>query len=133
MSVDVSSLAQLVREHAIDRMNDLADSFVFRAQENASKRTGAMADSISHDEPYIAGDVVRCTATCTAEYARYQEEGTGIYGPDGVPITPVRARALRFDWPAAGGIVFAAWVSGSEPTHFWQRTIEDWPSIVHAA
>ena len=29
-------------------------------------------------------------------YAVYVHEGTGIYGPRGVPIRPVRARMLRF-------------------------------------
>lgn len=128
--VDTSRLEEAVRMHGVERMNALADNFVERAQQNASRRTGALADSISHDEPRDEGDHITCTATCTAEYALYQEEGTGIFGPDGVPITPTHAKVLVFDWPAAGGIVFARSVIGSEPTRFWSRTIEDWPTIV---
>jgi hypothetical protein len=37
---------------------------------------------------------------------------------------------LVFDWPAAGGIVFARQVRGTEPTHFWERTLDAWPAII---
>ncbi len=133
ITIDTSRVELLVREHAMLRMQGLADTFVERAQQNASRRTGEMADSISHDLPEDRGERITCTATCTAEYAQYQEEGTGIYGPEGVPITPRSSPVLVFDWPAAGGIVFARSVQGSEPTHFWSRTIEDWPLIVSAS
>lgn len=46
------------------------------------------------------------------KYARYVHDGTGIYGPRGQPIRPVRASVLR--WPAkGGGFVFAREVKGS--------------------
>lgn len=131
MSVDTSVLEQAVRDYAVTKLAELADAFVFVAQGNAPRRTGALAESISHDEPTVAGDTVSCTATCTADYAEYQEEGTGVFGPDGVPITPRRkGGVLAFDMPSAGGMVFARSVLGTEPTHFWQRSLDMWGTIV---
>lgn len=133
MIVETAHLENLVRSHAMERMVTLADVFVERAQQNASVRTGELRDSISHDDPVDNGDRISCTAQAAAEHALYQEEGTGIFGPDGVPITPKNGPFLVFDWPAAGGVVFARKVIGSEPTRFWTRTIEEWPLIVAAS
>ena len=68
------------------------------------------------------------------EYASYQDQGTGIYGPKGVPIRPVNAKVLawRAGWEytirppwkvASGGWVFAAEVAGSPATHFWSDNV----------
>jgi hypothetical protein len=67
------------------------------------------------------------------EYASYQDQGTGIYGPKGVPIRPVNAKVLawRSGWEyaykqtkqASGGWVFAAEVAGSPATHFWSDNV----------
>ncbi|EGQ21073.1 MULTISPECIES: hypothetical protein [Sporosarcina] len=40
----------------------------------------------------------------------YLEEGTGIYGPRGTPIVPVRSKALRFT--VGGSQIFAKEVKG---------------------
>ena len=133
VTVDASAVSDAVRRWALEAWQTVADVFVTTAQGNASRRTGALAESISHDEPRDYGTGVTCTATCGAEYGQYQDEGTGIYGPDGAPIYPTHSKVLVFDWPAAGGIVFARWVRGSEPTRFWQRTIEAWPEILAVA
>ena len=69
-----------------------------------------------------------------APYASFQNYGTGIYGPEGTPIVPRRpGGVLVFDWPAAGGIVFARSVRGTEPTHYWERTLDEWPEILKAS
>jgi len=51
------------------------------------------------------------------ERAAYVHQGTGIYGPSGRPIRPVRARVLS--WEQAGvGRVFAREVRGSRAQPF---------------
>ncbi len=98
---------------------------------NASRRTGEMADSVEVTDPEYDGEQITMTASVGADYGIYQEEGTGIFGPLGTPITPKRpGGVLVFDWPAAGGVVFARKVRGSEPTRFWSKALAEWPQIV---
>lgn len=108
----------------------LGEIFVETAQSNASRRTGQMADETRADAPEIHGDTISVHAECHVDHGIYQDRGTGIYGPEGQPITPKTARVLRFDWPAAGGIVFATFVRGSEPTRWWTKAVEAWHQIV---
>jgi len=112
----------------LDRCSSL---FVRTARGRASRRTNELADSIEAGPVYKAGSTFRTTVEVGAEHGVYQDRGTGIYGPEGRPITPRRADGvLVFDWPAAGGVVFARSVRGTPPTRFWQRTVADWPQIV---
>lgn len=46
------------------------------------------------------------------EYARYVHDGTGIYGPRGAPIRPVRAQWLVFTPRGSNSPVFARQVRG---------------------
>ncbi|MFC4328374.1 HK97 gp10 family phage protein [Streptomyces andamanensis] len=71
------------------------------------------------------------------EYALYVHEGTGIYGPKGQPIRPVRAKFLRFEARNArttprgrGNIVFARQVRGARPNRFLLNALKassPWP------
>jgi len=57
------------------------------------------------------------------EYAKYQEFGTGIYGPKGSPIVPKRAKMLA--WQGKSGQWFRARsVKGSKPVKFLQGGLE---------
>ncbi|MFC8124439.1 HK97 gp10 family phage protein [Streptomyces sp. NPDC057302] len=66
----------------------------------------------------------------TLDYAIYQEEGTGIYGPKGTPIRPKRGKYLRFKPKGARGFVFAKSVRGSRAHHYLVtalRRSSPWP------
>lgn len=91
-------------------------------------------------------DIKAGTATITAGgpgmsgYARFVEEGTGIYGPNRRPIVPVRAKFLRFpakgadvrqtgsltkaQQRAGGGWVFKKSVLGRKATPFLKPAVE---------
>jgi hypothetical protein len=58
-----------------------------------------------------------------ADYALYQEVGTGIYGPAARYITPVRAKALRW-FDKGGNPVFARRVRGSKPKRYFRKGLE---------
>jgi hypothetical protein len=133
MTVDVSALTQSVRDHGRDVAKRLAASFVETAQGFAPRQSGAGADSIEAQEVEEGGSGYTVSVTVGEEYMRYQNEGTGIYGPLGTPIVPTHGRFLRFDSKVGGGIVFARSVRGTEPTHWWERTMMAWPSIVRDA
>ena len=133
MAVDTASLLEAVRQLGRERTQALADRFVEVAQGIAPRRTGAGADSITVESIDETGSGYVARIVVGETYMLFQNEGTGIYGPDGEPITARRGGVLAFDWPAAGGMVFAHSVRGTEPTHWWDRTIAAWGMIVETA
>lgn len=138
MAVDTTRLEEALRAMAFDLDDRLGAAFVDGAQGRCSRRSGTLADSIHVTDVSDSGNSVTAHVIVDAQsengeyYGQYQDEGTGIYGPDGAPIVPTSARVLRFDWPAAGGIVFAHSVQGSPGTHFWSDTVADWTTIVQS-
>lgn len=115
----VDQLAVKIRSHAVELVRRAADATVADTQAHASRRTGATADGISHTEPAAGDAYVSCQIVSAEPSSRWQDEGTGIYGPTGMRIFPTHAKALRFDWPAAGGVVYAKSVAGSPGKHFF--------------
>jgi hypothetical protein len=115
------------------------------AMRTSPVRTGHLRRSIASAVVVLGNEITGTVGTVT-KYAPYLEMGTGIYGPRGRPIVPVRARALRF--PAGGGAGFAGpgfrlsgqqrsgkaganaqWqfarsVKGIKPMHFFRDAIE---------
>jgi hypothetical protein len=99
-------------------------------QAHASRRSGDLAAGISATQPALNDTQVQSQITSAADYSKFQDEGTGIYGPNQARIFPKTAKALRFDWPAAGGIVFAKSVAGAPGTHYFT---EPMPARWHEA
>lgn len=117
----VDQLRERVAQHALDIVERAADITVQRTQAAVSRRTGALAEGISRTAPALLGTRVMCDIVSAAPYSKEQDEGTGIYGPRAQRIFPTNAKALRFDWPAAGGIVFAKSVAGAPGRHFFHE------------
>jgi hypothetical protein len=115
-------------------MGAIADEFVNTARGFAPRRTGELADSIEVDSVSRGTGGVTARIVVGAPYATFQNFGTGIYGPSGTLIEPKRANGvLVFDSLIMGGLVFVRWVRGTEPTHFWERTLDQWGDIVARA
>lgn len=55
-------------------------------------------------------------------YRWYVHDGTGIYGERGVPITPVYAQFLKFEYD--GRLIITRSVKGQEPNPFYERAVE---------
>jgi HK97 gp10 family phage protein len=129
--INVEGLKDQVRSYALARAERLGDAFIDQLRSNMPRRTGELAASAEVDDISEQSDGVKVKVVVRSHYAAFQNYGTGIYGPEGTPITPRRAGGvLVFDWPAAGGVVFARSVRGTEPTHFWERTLDQWPTII---
>jgi len=47
-------------------------------------------------------DKLSYTVYTNVHYALHHQQGTGIYGPQGQPIQPLRAKALKFYWGKVG-------------------------------
>lgn len=59
-------------------------------------RTAALVNSITVTKAIAKGRTVTGSTEATALYARYQEEGTGIYGPFKRSITPKNKDYMQF-------------------------------------
>lgn len=129
MAVDATRLVEALKERTRLQAQEAADLFADRVRQGAPRATGELVDSVEVGGVDDSGSSFRCSITVTAEHARYRDEGTGIYGPDGTRIYPTSSRVLVFDWAAAGGIVFATSVAGSPGTHYWENAVNDWPNI----
>ena len=70
-------------------------------------RTGTYSRSITNDKGVRVGNMIRGSVGTRLFYARYLEEGTGLYGPLHRWIVPVRAKALRFPQPGNPGFTLA--------------------------
>lgn len=121
MSTAVDQLRTHVQAHALDLVDRALEVTVNNTKAAASRRSGTLADGISASQPALAETRIQAEIISAADYSRFQDDGTGIYGPTGARIFPRTAKALRFDWPAAGGIVFAKSIAGSPGTHFFHE------------
>lgn len=125
-------LAERIKAHGVDLVQQANPVLVEIVREGISRRTGALADGVQTSDPGLADTQVRSTIESRAPYSRYQDEGTGIYGPTGARIFPTHAKVLRFDSPAAGGIVYARSVAGAPGTHFWDKVPAAWHEALAA-
>ena len=79
--------------------------------------TGRLRASISTQLVYRNARPAVLIGT-NVKYALYVHEGTGIYGPKGIPIRPRRAKFLRFRPGRRGRWVYARQVKGMRPNPF---------------
>lgn len=93
------------------------------ARRLAKVDTGRLRGSITFRVTGAVAAQMKGRVGSNLEYALAVEEGTGIYGPKGRPITPVRAKVLRF--PVKGGrIVFARSVRGRPATPYLKPALQ---------
>ena len=85
--------------------------------------TGRLRSSI-HTEMFTDDGQVIARIGTNVGYARYIEEGTGIYGPRGRPIRPVRAQFLSWVPRGQSKRVFAREVRGVPPRPFLMPALE---------
>ncbi|WP_044639737.1 HK97 gp10 family phage protein [Risungbinella massiliensis] len=55
------------------------------------------------------------------KYAKWVNDGTGIYGPTGRPITPKRAKYLRFE--INGQVIYAKSVRGQKGQKYVEKSV----------
>lgn len=118
---NLDGLRNAVIERAVARTTRAAGAAVDATRAAASRRSGALAESIEHSTPVVSGERVLTEISATSDHARFQDEGTGIYGPRGARIFPTTAKVLRFYSPAAGKVIFARSVAGAPGTHFFHQ------------
>lgn len=70
-----------------------------------------------------SGPGIYVTVGTNVEYARAVHDGTGIYGPKGRPIFPVRAKVLRFTPKGEKSAIFRPSVKGVRPRPFLRNAL----------
>lgn len=64
------------------------------------------------------------TVTNSIPYAKWVNDGTGIYGPRLRPIVPKKKTTKALHWQVGGGSFFAASVKGQKGQKYVEKAIE---------
>ena len=112
-------------------MNKAALMVLSKAKEKAPRAQGTLSGSINY-KIRREGPFAVATVGTNVKYAPYQEYGTGVYGPRGVPITPKNKRVLAWRTGSksfmgmkyGGQWHFAKSVKGVRPKKFMQSGLE---------
>jgi hypothetical protein len=121
-------------------VHDLTEQVRNAAVRRAPHDTGALAASIE-SLVTIYGDRITGRVGSRLGYARYVQEGTGLYGPKHRLIVPVQAKVLAFrpgrmigplrrgkKHPSPekrGPMIFARYVKGSPPNPFLTDALDE--------
>lgn len=105
-----------------------------RAQRNVKVDEGHLRNSVDHAVGVFGARVIGRVGTPLI-YGLYLHEGTGVHGPRGRPIVPIRRKFLRFEvksGTAAVGrrpVVFAKSVAGVKGDKWLVRALRvvPWP------
>ena len=82
---------------------------------------GVLRNSINTELIIRKGPVARIGTK--VKYALYVHEGTGIYGPKGVPITPKKSKVMVFTSRKSGDLVWARSVKGMKGTPYLRNAL----------
>ncbi len=106
-----------------------------RAKAYAPIDKGSLRGSIHTQGPRATRNNVEATVGTNIKYAKWQEQGTGIYGPRKQMIVPVRAKRLAFK--VGGAWVYARQVRGVKPQRYIrkakQETVPDFTEYMREA
>ncbi len=97
-------------------------------QQRVPKKTATLVRSIGATVVKISEDVIEGKVGTPLQYAKFLEEGTGIYGPNRQPIAIVAKNRKALFWGAydgSGGPLFRtrAIVKGIKPRHDFANAI----------
>lgn len=126
---NVDGLNRMLSAWSLSKLGDIADEFVdtARAFVRPHTKTGDLEDGIQLSSIVGGGTKSQARVVSTAKHARWQEEGTGVFGPTGTPIRPTRGNVLVFN--GDDGVVFARSVKGAPGIKYWEQTVGDWSGV----
>lgn len=133
LSVDVvgaEELARAFREapslcttHLSNGIERTARTVERLAKQYAPIEHGNLRGSINTKGPVVTGSNVEASVGTHLTYSRFQEEGTGIYGPRKTPIVPKNGKLLA--WKVGGKWAFARSVKGVRPKRYFRRSRDE--------
>jgi hypothetical protein len=108
-----------VRSDTQRRARNVRDRARELARERSEESSGALPASIRYVTVEGLGEgTVVAQVGSDLRHARWVEDGTGIYGPRGRPIKPVRAKFLVFESRRFGRKIIASSVRGQPGKHY---------------
>lgn len=104
----------------------VGDTSLKYLQQNTPIRTGALRNSWRKDN----NSLEKISITSTKNYARFVNDGTGIYGVRKSPIRPKNTRVLRFKSlsgynNSSGEYVYVKQVRGQPGKHMVEKSLEE--------
>ena len=138
VSINRAELQRVFGDLATRWAADMGRKVVNEAKTRAPVDTGRLRSSIAYTV-HVEPTAVRLRVGSQMPYARYVDEGTGIFGPTGQRIYPVRRRAMKFPTPQSSGafrgrnrrrsqrnrgVVFAKSVAGMPPRPYLTAALE---------
>ncbi len=142
-------LRRAVRARAEQRFTSAVAAMVEAVRADAPRDSGTLESSIGEAGRSAAGARLSTLLVAPVEYASWQDEGTGIYGPKGTPIVAKGGGVLAWEGTGrartgrraagaaqtASGMVFARSVRGSPATKFWSSNVtpEGWREALSVA
>jgi hypothetical protein len=102
--------------------NELGDSAIrlAQAQKQVKNRTGELRGGWKKSWRRTPGKI-QIALISRVKHAYFQERGTGLWGPSGLPIRPKHAKFLRWVDPASGRVMFRRSVRGVPPKWIGKR------------
>jgi len=122
-------------QNAKEIVNRLNNDVISKAGRKMIDFATLLALSTAKQEAPVRNNILRGSITrsilsdfegkigTNVEYAKYQEFGTGIYGPKKRMIVPKRAAFLVFK-NKSGKLIFAKKVRGTKPKKFMQKGLQ---------
>jgi hypothetical protein len=138
MTVDVSGFTDLVVGFYNELCDDTCEAMFDEMRQSPStpKDTGQMVANLNFQVTESAPPVLERIMRAPEEYSSFQDEGTGVYGPEGTPIYPTHGKVLVFYWKKTGRVMFLPSVLGTPATGWWTNVVTLWPEylrdLVHA-
>lgn len=129
--VDTREIEEHLKARARDRMVVASDEVRREIEHDAPRDTGRLSTLIRSTTEEDATSITTkiTTEALTADgrdYAKWQDEGTGVYiGRGRIYPKPPNTR-LTFFWPKIGRVVSFRSVAGTPPTRFFTRNVEKW-------
>lgn len=119
------ALRSLAIQASADDLRPRANRVLSGARRRAPVDRGQLRASISVQFTRAPNGAPVARIGSNLPYALYVHEGTGIYGPRGVPITPVRGKYLVFTPRGAKRPVFATSVKGMRGRPYLADALDD--------
>lgn len=111
---------------SVEAVEDIAREIAETAKTLAPRRTGNLVRNISSTSARRGPDgyiEARAGVGRGAPYARFVEEGTGIFGPYRRPIVPKTGNFMTFKLPD-GKTVYARSIRGQEAKRYFERATQ---------
>lgn len=122
------------------RAGDVLEAAV-HAEMSQDAKTGHSMNSVTAEVEVFGPDHMELTVGSSDPAVKFQDEGTGLFGPRRSVIRPVKARVLRFPHRGVryggqvrivGKFAYATWVRGVRPRNYFERAYEASRTLVDA-